>query len=121
MANRKVLSGHFLDEREIADVAHDVVITEDFAQRYFPGQSALNHVIHLPGLKDDPKFPMKDDAFVIVGVVDELPNFVNASEKYPGIFSPLHPSTLCPDVDRIDRATSGEPAEPGTRGGVLDQ
>ena len=88
MANRKVLSGHFLDAREIADAAHDVVITEDFAQRYFPGQNALNHVIHVPGLKDDPKYPLKEDAFVVVGVVDDLPNFVNASEKYPGIFLP---------------------------------
>lgn len=88
MAGRKLLAGHFLDDREIAGAAHDVVVTEDFARRYFEGQNALNHVIHLPGLKTIPKFPLQDDAFVIVGVIDDLPNFVNYSEKYPGIFIP---------------------------------
>jgi ABC-type antimicrobial peptide transport system permease subunit len=83
-----MLSGHFLDDREIAEGAHDVVVTENFAQRYFHGESPLNHIIHLPGLKMDRKHPLQDDAFVVVGVVNDLPNFAGFREDYPQIFIP---------------------------------
>ena len=67
IATRKVLSGHFLDDREISQASHDAVVTEDFAQRYFAGENVLNRIVHLPDLKTHPKHPLKDDAFVIVG------------------------------------------------------
>lgn len=88
IATRKMLAGHFLDDREITEGSHDVVVTENFARRYFNGENALNHVIHLPGLKTDRKHPLQNDAFTIVGVVNDLPNFVGFSENYPQIFIP---------------------------------
>jgi putative ABC transport system permease protein len=88
IATRKVLSGHFLDDREISEGSHDVVVTENFAQRYFNGEYALNHIIHLPGLKMDRKHPLQDDAFVVVGVMNDLPNFAGFRENYPQIFIP---------------------------------
>jgi putative ABC transport system permease protein len=88
IATRKVLSGHFLDDREISEGSHDVVVTENFAHRYFNGENPLNHIIHLPSLKQDPKHPSQDDSFVIVGVINNLPNFVGFREDYPQIFLP---------------------------------
>jgi len=88
IATRKILSGHFLDDREIAEGSHDVVVTENFAHRYFNGENALNHVIHLPRLKLDRKHPLQDDAFVVVGVINDLPYFAGFGEDYPQIFLP---------------------------------
>jgi putative ABC transport system permease protein len=88
MATRSMLSGHFLDDREISAGSHDVVVTENFAQRYFNGENALNRVIHLPALKKDPTHPLQDDSFVVVGVMNNLPNFAGFREDYPQIFIP---------------------------------
>lgn len=111
IATRKVLAGHFLDDREISEGSHDVVVTENFARRYFNGENPLNHVIHLPGLKQDRKHPLQDDSFVIVGLIDNLPNFVGFSEDYPQIFLPytvipyansLIVSTALPAADLVN-------------------
>ena len=88
IATRKMLSGHFLDDREIAEGSHDVVVTENFARRYFSGENALNRIIHLPGLKSDKKHPLQDDAFLVVGIMNDLPNFIGFHEDYPQIFLP---------------------------------
>jgi putative ABC transport system permease protein len=88
MSGRKMLQGHFLDEREIADQSHEIVITENFAKRYFAGENALGRVIHLPEFRPDRKNKLKDDAFTVVGVMNDLPMFVGFSEDYPHIFLP---------------------------------
>jgi predicted permease len=88
MSGRKILQGHFLDEREIADQSHKVVITENFAKRYFSGENALGRVIHLPEFRPDRKNKLKDDAFTVVGVMNNLPIFAGFREDYPHIFLP---------------------------------
>ena len=88
MSGRRILQGHFLDEREIADQSHDVVITENFAKRYFSGENALGRVIHLPEFHPDRKNKLKDDAFTVVGVMNNLPIFAGFREDYPHIFLP---------------------------------
>jgi putative ABC transport system permease protein len=103
IATRRMLSGHFLDDREIAEGSHDVVVSENFAQRYFSGQNPLNQVIHLPGLKLNPKYPLKDDAFVIVGVTNNLPYFAGFDEEYPQIFLPY---TVIPFADSLIVSTA---------------
>jgi predicted permease len=107
MATRKILSGHFLDEREIAVGAHDVVVTENFARRYFNGENALNHIIHLPALKTARKHPLQDDALLVVGVINDLPNFAGFREDYPQIFLPY---TIIPFADNLI-VTTALPAE----------
>lgn len=103
IATRRMLSGHFLDDREIAEGSHDVVVTENFAQRYFSGQNPLNQVIHLPRLKLNPGYPLKDDGFVIVGVMNNLPYFAGFDEEYPQIFLPY---TVIPLVDSLIVSTA---------------
>jgi hypothetical protein len=88
MTNLKMLSGHFLDEREIAVGAHEIVVTENFARRYFNGRDALNHVVHLPDLKSSPTHPLQDDGFTIVGIMENLPSYLGLDQEYPQIFLP---------------------------------
>ena len=89
IATQTMRSGHFLDDREISEGSHDVVVTENFAHRYFNGENALDRVIHLPSLKTDPRHPLTDDSFVVVGVIsDQLDSFLGFREDYPQIFIP---------------------------------
>ncbi len=46
---------------------------------------------------------MKDDAFVIVGVIDNMPNFVGVSEEYPDIFIPF---SVFPAADTLVVSTA---------------
>lgn len=98
IATRRMLSGHFLDDREIAEGSHDVVVSENFGRRYFNNQNPLNQVIHLPGLKLNPRYPLKDDGFLIVGVMNNLPYFAGFEEEYPQIFLPY---TVIPFADSL--------------------
>ena len=88
LSGRSMLQGHFLDAREISAQSHEAVISENFAQRYFSGGDALGRTIHLPEFKPDGKNKLADDAFTVVGVMSDLPFFVDAPENYPHIFLP---------------------------------
>ncbi|HMD22089.1 MAG TPA: ABC transporter permease [Alloacidobacterium sp.] len=88
ISGRRILQGHFLDEREIADQSHEIVVTENFAKRYFSGENALGRTIHLPEFRPDRKNKLKDDAFTVVGVMNNLPIFAGFREDYPHIFLP---------------------------------
>ena len=83
-----MLQGHFLDEREIQAHAHDAVITQDFADRYFGGETALGKIIHLPELRSDDKTKLADDSFTVVGVMTNLPLFAGFTESYPNLLIP---------------------------------
>ena len=88
MAKMKVLQGHFVDAREVSSAAHEAVITQNFAQRYFAGENALGRTIHLPEFKPDGKTKLENDAFTVVGVVSDLPFFVGFRENFPHVFLP---------------------------------
>jgi putative ABC transport system permease protein len=87
-SGRKLLQGHFIDAREISVQAHEVVITENFARRYFAGENVIGRSIHLPDFKPDGKNKLADNAFTVVGVMSDLPFFVGFRENYPHIFMP---------------------------------
>ena len=88
ISTRKIVQGHFLDAREIAEQSHEIVITENFAKRYFNGENVLGRAIHLPEFSPDGKNKLKDDAFTVVGVINDLPLFAGFTEDYPHIFLP---------------------------------
>ena len=94
----RLQQGHFIDAREIAAEAHDAVVSQSFAKLYFPGENALGHVVHIPEFLTDPRLPLKDDAFTIVGVVSDAPVFPGYTEDYPDIFLPY---TVRPIVSTI--------------------
>jgi hypothetical protein len=108
IATRTMRSGHFLDDREIAEGSHDVVVTENFVHRYFNGENALDRIIHLPSLKTDRRHPLADDSFVVVGVINDLPGFVGFREDYPQIFIPY---TVAPLANSLIVSTALPAAE----------
>ncbi len=93
ISGRHMVQGHFLDAREISAQSHEVVITENFAQRYFAGENVIGRTVHLPEFKPDGKTKLADDAFTVVGVMSDLPFFTGMRENYPHI---LLPYTVAP-------------------------
>lgn len=87
-SDRKLLEGHFLDSREVSARSHEVVITENFATRYFAGENVIGRTIRIPDFKPDGRNKMADNTFTVVGVVTDLPFFVGFRESYPHIFMP---------------------------------
>jgi predicted permease len=88
MSGRRMLQGHFLDPREVSSAAHEAVITENFAKRYFAGENIIGRTVRLPDFKPDRRNRLANDTFTIVGVMSDLPFFVGFRENYPHIFLP---------------------------------
>jgi predicted permease len=87
MSGRHVMLGHFIDRREIAEQSHEAVVTETFVHQYFNGENVLGRTIHLPDLKRDKQIGLTDDAFTVVGVINDLPLF-GVDRVLPDIFLP---------------------------------
>ncbi len=86
ISGRRLLQGHFIDQREVTAAAHEAVVTEDLAKKYFNEHDVLGQTIHLPDqLRDEPA--MKNDAFTIVGVVSAMPPFPGDQQR-PHILVP---------------------------------
>ncbi len=87
VAGRTVLAGHFIDQREVDTRAHDMVISESFARRYL-GDTALGRIVRLPRFTPDDEHPLATDAFTIVGIVKDVPEFATHRQSYPDVFLP---------------------------------
>jgi len=96
IAGGELLSGHFIDQREIDARAHDMVVSESFARRYLGG-TTLGRVVRLPQLRPSGE-PLANDAFTIVGVVKDTPQFATNDEKYPEIYLPYSIVPVASDV-----------------------
>jgi putative ABC transport system permease protein len=94
----QLAEGHFIDAREVLAQARDVVVSQNFVKRYFNGEHVIGRVIHLPDLMARGDFLLKDDAFTIVGVIQDIPYAANfrEGENFPHIFVPY---TLTPVSD----------------------
>jgi predicted permease len=106
IAGGKLLSGHFIDQREIDARAHDMVVSESFAQRYLGG-TTLGRVVHLPQLRPDGQ-PLPNDAFTIVGVVKDTPQFATNDERYPEMYLPYSVVPQATGVPLIQTAVPPE-------------
>jgi putative ABC transport system permease protein len=63
-----LLQGRWLDSADIAAGHRVVVINEEFAKRYFGGQSGQGKAIRMPRMKQPP-FNIANDSFEVVGLV----------------------------------------------------
>lgn len=102
IASRRMIQGHFLDAREIADQSHEMVVTENFAKRYFNGENVLGRIVRLPEFMPNGK-KLKNDAFTVVGVMNNIPIFANLPQDYPQIFIPY---TVAPIGDTLIVSTA---------------
>ena len=108
MTGRRMVQGHFLDEREIEEKAHEIVVTENFAKRYFNGQNVLGRTIRLPEFQPDGKSKLQNNAFTVVGEIDDVPQFAGFREDYPHIFMPY---TIAPEADSALIVQTAVPAD----------
>jgi len=116
LSGRSMLQGHFIDAREVSAQAHEMVVSENFAQRYFPGENAIGRTVHLPDFKPDGKNKFADDDFTVVGVMSDLPFFIDARENYPHIFIPYSVAPGAADVLVVNTAlAAGELVNPVRR------
>ncbi len=79
-----------------------MVVTENFARRYFGNELALGRVVHLPELSPGGA-KLKDDAFTVVGVIADLPMAAYFQEEVPHVFIPY---TVFPSVETALISTS---------------
>ncbi len=98
MSSRHMVQGHFLDNREVSSAAHEAVITENFAHRYFAGENVIGRTVRLPEFKPDGKNKLDNDAFTVVGVMSDLPFFVGFREDFPHILLPYTAAPGATDV-----------------------
>lgn len=100
----RMLQGHFLDDREVAVKTHEAVVSQDFAERYFNGENVLGRVVHILELPSSVDVPTqagattKDDAFTIVGVIQDVPLAAYFTEEFPSIFVPY---SVAPYIDTV--------------------
>jgi putative ABC transport system permease protein len=105
----KMIAGHFIDEREVAVKAHEAVVTQKFAARYFAGENVLGRVVHIRDLPRSVSEPTqagpanKDDAFTIVGIVEDVPLAAYFTEEFPSIFVPY---TVAPYIETLVVSTA---------------
>lgn len=96
ISGTRLLQGHFIDQRAVTAGAHEAVVTEDLANKYFNDQDALGQTIHLPDqLSDEPA--MNNDAFTIVGIIADMPPFPGDQQR-PHI---LVPYTSIPSMQTL--------------------
>jgi predicted permease len=108
-SGRKMLQGHFIDAREVAAQAHEVVITDNFARRYFAGENAIGRTIRLPDFRPDNLHKLTDTAFMVVGVMSDMPQFIGYRDDYPHV---LLPYTVAPQASEcLLLSTSLPPSE----------
>jgi putative ABC transport system permease protein len=87
VSGRKLLAGHFIDQREIDQRTQEMVVSDSFARRYLGG-TVLGRIVHLPQFHPDGRQALTSDAFTIVGVVKDVPVFATYLEDFPEMFVP---------------------------------
>jgi putative ABC transport system permease protein len=106
IAGGRLLSGHFIDQREIDSRAHDMVISQSFARRYLGG-TTLGRIVHLPQLRPHGQL-LANDAFTVVDVVKDTPQFAANNELYPEFYLPFSIVPQASDVIIVQTAVPPE-------------
>jgi putative ABC transport system permease protein len=119
IAGGTLVSGHFIDQREIDVRAHDMVVSESFARRYLAG-TALGRVVHLPEFRPDDARPLDNDAFTVVGVVKDVPKFAIYRETYSDLFIPCSVAPQATGVLLVQTAVPPETLIQPLRRAVAD-
>ncbi|MGB9416706.1 MAG: ABC transporter permease [Acidobacteriaceae bacterium] len=119
VSGRKLLTGHFIDQREIDQHAQEMVVSESFARRYLSG-TVLGRIVHLPQFRPDRQHPLANDAFTIVGVVKDVPVFASYLEGFPEMFVPYSVAPQATGILLVRAAVPPETLISPLRGIVRD-
>ncbi len=107
VSGRTLLTGHFIDQREVDVRAQDMVVSQSFARRNL-GESILGRTVHLPQFQPDDQHPLANDAFTIVGVMKDQPEIVSYRENYPEMFVPYSVAPQATGVLLVKTSTPPE-------------
>jgi predicted permease len=119
VSGRAMLTGHFIDQREVDARAQEMVVSESFARRYLGG-TVLGRVVRLPQFTPDRQHPLNNDAFTIVGVIKDVPVFATYLEDFPEIFLPYSVAPQAAGVLLLKTATPAESQIEPLRRAVAD-
>jgi putative ABC transport system permease protein len=100
-----LLEGRSFSDTDIATGAHWGIANQSFVRRYFPSTAPLGRIVRVPRLTSD--LHLADDAFQIVGVVNDVMNRGLTREIAPELYLPY---TLTGDADFLVVLTNTDPA-----------
>ncbi|MBN9617456.1 MAG: hypothetical protein BGO25_03655 [Acidobacteriales bacterium 59-55] len=106
ISGQRMLKGHFIDARALSEQSHDMVVTENFARRYFPDGDALGRSVRLSDFMPFDGKKLTNDTFTVVGVISDLPTYPGYARDYPHLFLPY---TVAPVMDTVVIATDLPP------------
>jgi predicted permease len=101
-----VLTGRAFSAQEVDARRHLALVNQAFVNRYLGERNALGAVVRLPRLRTAP-FHIEEDAFEVIGVVEDAPNSNQPNEILPEVYIP---HTIAALADILIVRTQAAPA-----------
>jgi putative ABC transport system permease protein len=100
-----IMEGRLFSDNEIAGRSQLAIANQSFVRRYFPVSEPLGRTVRVPRLRTE--FNLTNDAFQIVGVVNDVVNRGLTREIAPELYLPY---TMTGDADFLEVLTNTDPA-----------
>src|SRR5690348_11192117 len=100
-----IMEGRLFSDNEIAGRSQLAIANQSFVRRYFPVSEPLGRTVRVPRLRTE--FNLTNDAFQIVGVVNDVVNRGLTREIAPELYLPY---TMTGDADFLEVLTNIDPA-----------
>ncbi|HUK19188.1 MAG TPA: ABC transporter permease [Bryobacteraceae bacterium] len=89
--------GRFFTDLEVNARAHMGVVNQSFARQYLAGGSPLGRTVRIAALRRQP-FDLTDDAFQVIGVVQDAVNQISNNGTMPEIYIPYSLAGLADEM-----------------------
>ena len=100
-----LMEGRLFNEVDMDAGGQWAIVNQTFVRRYFPASAPLGRIVRVPRLSSD--LHVANDAFQIVGVVNDVMNRGLTREIAPEIYLPF---TTTGDADFLEVLTNTDPA-----------
>jgi len=100
-----LMEGRPFNDTDMASGGQWAIVNQSFVRRYFPATAPLGRIVRVPRLSSD--LHLADDAFQIVGVVNDVVNRGLTREIAPELYLPF---SLTGEADFLAVLTSTDPA-----------
>ena len=100
-----LMEGRPFNDTDMASGGQWAIVNQSFVRRYFPATAPLGRIVRVPRLSSD--LHLADDAFQIVGVVNDVVNRGLTREIAPELYLPF---SLTGEADFLAVLTSRDPA-----------
>jgi len=100
-----LMEGRLFSDADMAAASQWAIVNQSFVHRYFPSSAPLGRMVRIPRLRDE--LHLADDAFQIVGIVNDVMNRGLTREIAPELYLPY---TISGDADFLVVLTNTDPA-----------